>query len=39
MAVARKALNIPTIVQGTLSTAGKPTALTAPDVLAALQRQ
>jgi len=37
--VARKALNTPTIVQGTLSTAGKPTALTAPDVLAALQRQ
>ena len=37
--VARKALNTPTIVQGTLSTAGKPTALTAPDVLAELQRQ
>ena len=30
--VARKALNTPTMVQGTLSTAGKPTALTAPDV-------
>jgi len=36
--VVRKNLSCPTIVQGTLSTAGRATVLTAPEVLAAVQQ-
>ena len=36
--VVRKNLSCPTIVQGTLSTAGQATVLTAPEVLAAVQQ-
>ena len=36
--VVRKNLSCPTIVQGTISTAGRATVLTAPEVLAALQQ-
>ena len=36
--VVRKDLSCPTIVQGTLSTAGRATVMTAPEVLAALQQ-